>query len=502
MQTGQAHVSLPSSLKVRLRALRQALSPLATEAYLVGGAVRDAILQRPILDIDIIVSGDLPAVAKRLAHSLGATLVPLDPARGVFRLSSQEPGAVIDLKPLAGTLIDDLLQRDFTIDAMAVPLAKAAEEEQAETPITDPTGGLNDLRRGVLRAVADNVFRNDGARLLRGVRLASELGFRIDPATITLMRRDAGALRTVSNERIRDELCRALATPNGARYLRVMDRLGLFTLVFPELDAARGSTQPKEHYYDVFDHTIEAVAKVEEVLRQRPGNPIVLSKVPWDPTLEAHFREEIAGGRTRALVLKLGALLHDVAKPVTKTIEPNGRIRFFGHPKTGAEMAEAIMQRLQFSIRERRMVVNLVREHLRPGLISREPGGATRRAIYRYFRDAGDVGIDTLFLSFADFWAARGPLLEAEEWNRYATGIRGILETRESKPGEVPPPKLIDGHVLMRELALPPGAHIGRLLERVHEAHAIGEVTTREQALALAKRVLREERAETGERSR
>jgi poly(A) polymerase len=187
--------------------------------------------------------------------------------------------------------------------------------------------------------------------------------------------------------------------------------------------------------------------------------------------------------------LKLAALLHDIAKPATKTIEQSGKMRFLGHAKEGAGMAIPIMERFKFSNREIKMVQLMIEHHLRPGYLLSEDM-PSRRAIYKYFRDTAEVGIDTLFLGLADHLAARGPTLNLDEWRKHAGTTSYILSKWFEEQSTVLPPKLIDGHILMERFGLASGPRIGELLEMVREAQASGEINTAEEALDfVAKRL-------------
>ena len=472
-----------------IRRVQDALISRGCRAFLVGGTVRDALLGRPTGDIDLAVEGNVAEAAQAVALLLRGALVPLGPAHQTHRVVERGGPHHIDLTLIRNDIAGDALERDFTVNALAVPLA-GLDPFGGRAGVIDVTGGLEDLERRQVRAVSDSVFLADGARLLRAVRLAAELGFSIERHTEGLVKRDANRIASVSSERVRDEFCKVLRLPLAAVNLRVLDSLGLLTKIIPELKQARDVAQPKEHYWDVLQHSIEATGAVEEVVRQRDGDPGCLGEVPWDDELTAYFAERTSADRDRATILKVAALLHDIAKPSTKTVEPGGRIRFLGHPGVGAGVSRQIMERLRFSGRETQMVSIMVREHLRAGLISRDEEGPTRRALYRFFRDAGDVGVDVLFLSLADYLAARGPLLDLDDWREYAGKIREMLDRRRDRTAEVLPPRIISGLDLMRELGLGPGPVIGDLLAAVTEAQAAGEVGDRGQALILARGIL------------
>ena len=490
--SGTPSLTFSPEIAALLVRLRDHFAARGVEAYCVGGVVRDAISGWATADVDIALhAADVGSVAAEMARSFTATLVPLDEERQVFRVVPAG-GAYIDLTPVRGGGINaDLALRDFTIDALAIPFDGL---DLAYPSLLDPLGGIADLRAGTVRACGPGVFREDPLRLLRGVRLAAEMCLVVEPSTQAMMREEHRLLATVTGERTRDEFCRILAAPGAVASLRLLDNLGLLTMIIPELEEARGVGQPKEHYWDVLQHSLETVGAMEQVLRQSQGDPQFLDAIPWNAAFASYFQRPTGGGRNRLLLAKLTALLHDISKPATKTVEPDGRIRFLGHPVKGAEVTEQIMERLRFTSQEVRMVSIMVEEHLRPGLISRGANEPTRRALYRFFRDAEDVVVDTLFLSFADYMAARGPLMETDDWALYSGKIRDILSHWQEWLSVPPTVKLVDGHDIMREFKLPPGPRIGSLLEAVMEGHASGEISSKEEALVLVGRLLHPKR--------
>lgn len=464
----------------------------SVECYLTGGFVRDSIAGRPTADVDLVVGSDAMGAAQEVAAAIGAKYVPLDEPHQIARVVV--PGGThlhLDFATIRGGIENDLLLRDFTMNAVALDLHRADEPSPA---LIDPTGGEGDIRAGVVRAIAEPRLREDPVRLMRAPRLAAELGFSIEPETRAMIQRNHQLIAGVAAERARDELCRLLAVPGAAGWLRTLDELGLLMVLLPELAASKGVEQPKEHVWDVFEHSIQTVAGVEFVLREGAAglwDRAILDLVPWSHELEAYFREEVSVGRTRGMLLKLTALLHDVAKPQTKFIDENGRMRFFGHGKEGAAIAYRAMRRLRFSARESNMVSTMVEHHLRPAQMGGEM--PSRRAIYRYFRDTGEVGVDTIFLSLADHLATRGFHLELEGWREHAQGMAYVLEQQARDESVVRPPKLINGHDLIDSFDMEPGPEIGELLEALGEAQAAGEVSTREDAFAFVRKRLGDE---------
>ena len=466
------------------------LAELEVKSYLVGGFVRDVLLGRSTADIDIAIAADALEIAPQIATALDGKHVPLDKVNKVGRVVLVGKGTPptgrqwqLDLSTFKGSIEQDLAQRDFTIDALAVDLSQIISQPPE---LIDPFNGRDDLQRGVVRVVAQSAFESDAARLIRAVRLAAELGFSIHRETENLIWRYSHLIASVAGERLREELLPLLAVPRARQILPYLDELGLLTAMIPELTQMKGVAQPKEHFWDVFNHSIETAAVVDFLLRQGTweyASEEVLAVAPWSPELAQHFDLEVSHGSTRRLLLKLAALLHDIAKPQAKTIEASGRMRFLGHAKEGASIVVNILERLRFSAKEVRLVEVMVRHHLRPMQMSHDEL-PTRRAIYRYFRDTGDAGIDILFLSLADHLATRGPHLELADWREHAQVVEYILTQRFEQESLVVPPKLVNGHDLINIFGMSPGPKIGEILEAVREAHAAGEIATREEALA------------------
>ena len=473
-----------------------------TAAYLVGGFVRDwLLLARPGRDIDIAVSGDPAAIAQEIARKFGGTVVSLGPAHGVVRVvaphdaddsdQNNTPGQDnapwnIDVDGFSGTIEEDLGRRDFSVNAMALPLA----EWPSPDSVIDPWGGRDDLAAKTIRALGPTVFQDDPGRLLRAIRLAGQLKFRVEPGTSKLIAADAGLLAGVSPERVREEFLNILSLDGAKGQLEVMDHFGLFEQVIPELQSAKGVDQPNMHYWDVWGHTMHTVEAAELITKGHQNSPIY-SCVPWTPDSEAHFSRQATDGHTRRTVLKLAALFHDIAKPQTKSLDATGRTRFFGHSEQGAEIAVRRLGQLRVSSKGIEMVGKMVEQHLRPTNMKDGDEWPTNRAIHRYFRDLGDVAIDTLYLCLADYLGAKGPELVHEEWLDHARMIGHILHVGTSEPVSTTTTRLITGHDLMTTFNLQPGPEIGAVLERVEEARSAGEIETKEQALEMAANALK-----------
>ncbi len=521
------------NLPATLGKIARLLASQGRQGYIVGGFIRDWLLGGKTNDIDIAVSGTAITIAHEVAREIGGKFAPLDEVNDLARVVMIEGERQnqkfrraewhFDFSTFSQNIESDLARRDFTINAMALELSHFAtastatnmtsrelaslfEEKRLHRELIDPFSGEEDLRNKIMRAVSEQIFEADAVRLLRAVRLAAELDFTIEPETESLIRSHAQAIAKVSGERAREELLRLLTLPRAACQLRYLDELGLLIALVPELAESKGVEQPTVHFWDVFEHSLQTVAAIEFLLRESDweyGNEDMLATAPWSKLIDRHLAQEVSSGSNHKILLKLAGLFHDIAKPRTKTIDDTGRARFLGHSKEGAAITAIILERLRFSNREISLVESLVYHHLRPVQMaktgihknSNNVSGEneelpTQRAIYRYFRDTGEVGIDILFLALADCLATRGPLISMEDWEKHCQLINYIIAEHHKQQAKILPVKFVDGHDIMNAFGLAPGPLIGKLLARVHEAHASGELSTKKEALTLVRKEL------------
>ncbi len=478
----------PAALRPLLARVDATARDAGIDAYVVGGSVRDALLGRAMRDIDLAVVRDAMAFARRLAAAFGGHFVPLDDERAIARIVLDSAVVrYVDVAQLQGSLGDDLRRRDFTVDALAVRLG--------DSDVIDVCGGLDDLAARRVRMTAEHVFDDDPLRPLRGARIAADLGFEIEPATAAAMRNSAPRVLEAAAERRRDELARIFAIDAAAPAVWLLDDLGLLDALLPEVTAGRGVAQPKEHSYDVLEHGIRAVEAMDIMLAaERPDGE---RGWMWDELwrifawraahLRTYLAEEISEGRSRGALLKFTALLHDVAKPRTRTVEADGRIRFLGHADEGAATASRILRRYRFSARETAFVGRLVEEHLRPVQLAAAGAVPTRRALYRFHRDLGDAVEGVLLLSLADAAAARGQRMTKAGWSRQVAYMNSLLVRLQGEEGIVDAPRLLTGQDIMMEFGLREGPRIGHLLEALREAQATVDVRDRQGALAFVR---------------
>lgn len=474
-----------------LTQISEILAKQKIKAYIVGGFIRDTLLGRDTADIDIAIKADTMETASRLAELLSGKYFLLDEVNSIARIILKGKNIfnstnqrIIDIASFKGNIEADLKRRDFTVNAMALDLASIIKADQ-NVKLIDPFDGQTDLEQGVLRVVTETALEEDPIRLLRAIRLAAELGLSIEQKTEIAINKSAALIASVPGERVREELLRLLECSHGGLFLEYMDELGMLTAVFPELVTEKGVVQPSEHHWDVFEHSLKTVTAVDFILHNGMWEYYdnkLLAAVPWTDTLSRYFAQSVSSGSNRRVLMKLAALLHDVAKPQTKASDENGRMRFIGHPEQGATTTEGIMERLRFSVKESKIVAIMVKYHLRPTQMS-QGELPSRRAIYRYFRDVGDAGIDTLYLSLADHLATRGPGLLLPQWKFHTKLVDYVLKEHFQQESVKPSKQLINGDDLINIFGMTPGIKIGKLLEEIHEAQATGELRTREEAL-------------------
>jgi poly(A) polymerase len=479
-----------------LDATRAALA--GRRAWLVGGAIRDRALGRATADLDVVVDGDPAEAAQAIARAAGrAACFALSEQFGAWRVSARDSSWQVDVERLRdGSLEADLALRDFTVNAIAEPIAGG-------DPI-DPLGGLQDLSAGRLRMASPSAFADDPLRVLRLARIAVELGLQPEAQTVRHAREQAPRLARCSPERVFAELRRIVAAPDAVRGLELVGELAATPVVLPALDALKDVEQNRFHHADVYGHTLEVLARTialseaagvdsragagraaEEAGEQAEEIESVLAG--HRPAVAALLTEPLADGMTRGEALRWGALLHDAAKPLTRDVRPaDGRVTFLGHDERGATLAREVLARLRASERLRAHVSALVRHHLRLGFLVHEPQPLSRRTAFSYLHACSPVEVDVTLLSVADRLATRGDrALEAIE--AHLRVAREMLADALRWRAEGPPAPLVRGDELARALGIAAGPRVGELLAQLSEAQYAGEIATREQALAHAR---------------
>jgi putative nucleotidyltransferase with HDIG domain len=450
--------------------------PDAGGVWVVGGAVRDAVLGREVADLDLAVSGDPGEVARAIGRGPGESVFELSAEFGTWRVISRDGGWQVDVSALRGETIEaDLGERDFTIGAVAVRL-------DSVEPI-DPFAGLSDLADKRLRAVSERSFTADPLRLLRAPRLAAELGLEIDERTISLARAAAPRGADPAGERQLAELRQLIGGPDPLRGLELLGELGATAAVLPEVEQLRGVEQGPNHHLDVYDHTIavlEHTLEVEGDLERFAGDRA--------PEVAALLDEPLADETNHRTALRFGALFHDIAKPATKA-ERDGFVGFRGHDEVGAETIGEICHRLRASRKLTQHLQGLARHHLRLGFLIPEMPLPPRR-VHAYLRATDPVTVDVTLLTVADRLSARGvgPIASPEMVSAHLTLAREMIAAGLDWRREGPPTPLLRGDEISTELGIEPGPELGSALAELEAAQFAGEVTDRMGALEHLRR--------------
>lgn len=460
---------------------------------LVGGAVRDALLgNAQPHDLDFAVQGDAIALSRAVADALRAHCYVLDAERGAARVLLPLAGASPAQPAQSATLVmdftvcrgdswrDDLIARDFTVNAIGVDLDDGS--------VLDATSGLADLHERVIRATTDHAVTDDPVRALRGIRLAFALGMRIEPGTLDQIAAVGAAITRPSAERVRDEFMAILNVPDAGWAVRQLDALHLLVPIVPEIEPMRTCEPSPPDHFSVLDHAWEVLHALDRLIaqcRSADGGWLAFP-APIRARLLQHLDAAPVEGRTRVAVLRFAALLHDCGKPATKTSDAHARVHFYGHAAVSAELAAARARALRLSGNEAAAVRTLVRYHMCANRMARRSHAPTPRARYRFFRDVGDCAPELALFAVADCMGQRRMRAGPGDCAVSVAIAQSLLDEYYARyERTVAPPPLITGRDVIA-LGVKQGPRIGQILDAVREAQMIGEIHTREQALALA----------------
>jgi len=471
--------------------------PSNLQIFLVGGAIRDAILYVENRDLDFVVPEDGLQVGRYVANRLKAAFYPLDEERKTGRVIQKDDNKasrVIDFTVQQGPdLESDLLARDFTINAIAVDI----NQPQA---LLDPLCGTADLNAGILRACSPHTFDDDPIRIVRGIRIAAALDFKINPKTRTLMAAAVPKLPQVSPERFRDEFFRILDGPQVSKSIKAMDYLKILKDFFPELGNLKEITQPPPHNENVWDHTLATIDYLRLILNAILFNSDIKSLpenlrssfnrsiMEFQAELADHLTRSMHGDRSIVALLNLAALYHDAGKYWTKSTDEFGNIHFHSHKKIGEKLIISRARILKLSNQEIYYLSKIIGHYMRPLHLIKAGKIASPRAVYRYFKDTGSSGIDICLLVMADTLATYQCSPPNDFWNKLTGIIYQFFDSWFNHNSKfVSPQPLINGDDLIEKFGLKPGPIIGQLLEIVKESQVEGSITTKKEAIELVR---------------
>jgi tRNA nucleotidyltransferase/poly(A) polymerase len=469
----------PPAMLERLRAALSALPVFLRQAavfpdtWLVGGWLRDACWGRVTDDIDLVAPAPLDGLLALLHRASGTAPFRLNSRFDSYRLVL--PGATLDLMPLhPHGPAADMARRDYTVNTLLLPLSMLAEP-QPSAPLLEQAVqchplAWDDLASRTLRMTSRDSLAGDPLRILRGYRFLAQWAQTVTPETRAAWQALAAQVRDPAGERVHEELLRWFsAAPVPALRLAAED--GVLWEVFPELAATVGCDQLGYHHLDVWQHTLLALEKLDEI---RVNLPPELA--PFAGLFAEAWNRPVGGGATAGALTRLALLLHDVAKPPTREVRPDGRASFHGHQEVGARLMQPVLEALKFSNDELGLVLLLIRQHMRLGYYS-EPARMSPKLVYRYIRHLGPATPLMVLHTLADCAATGGPLA-AGSWERHVHAAKQVLEHFTAADSVAAPPLLLDGQAIMELTGLGPGQLIGRLKAALLEATASGEVQT------------------------
>jgi tRNA nucleotidyltransferase/poly(A) polymerase len=489
--------------------LLQKIYKITGDGYIVGGILRDYFLKRLSYDIDIILPSVNLQTIKKIAENLHAVYFVLDEDRKVYRFITKRDKIQLDISAYIGkNLKEDLLNRDFSLNALAYPLKdlgnlKLAVKKSAfslkglnRNKIIDYAGSLKDINAGIVSVCSDGAFTDDPLRMIRVFRFAAQCGFKINKKTIEQVKKDAAKIVSVSGERVQEEILKILNCPRSAYWFKMINKSGLLKHLVPQLESAGKCAVVYYGKGGVLTHTFKVMENIEFLFENLK-------------TVFPKFHKNLCDWKNKQDILKLTALLHDIAKPETAKMM-GGRLRFFFHEGQGAKMAAELLKKWRFSRNNVRLMSSMIKEHLRIGNLASNPL-VTNRAVYRFFRDTDGFSIPLLILCWADYasyittaqlfkilkqshkkpFVIRAGGLEREGTKRTLRHLQIInlmLRLFFCQKPKIIPKKLADGNDVMKILKIKPSPKVGKILESLRIAQVEKKVKTRTDALKFIKK--------------
>ena len=462
------------------------LSAAGGELYVVGGWLRDKMLDRPNSDLDIAAPKDPLKLAKSFSKAVSGHMITLDDDNKIYRVIVKDCGFLeyVDFAKFKGPdIVSDLRKRDFSVNSFAAKISKDGTLDLKN--LIDPCGGAADLKKRSLRISYSKSFRDDPLRMLRAFRIAAETGFSIDPATLKAVKQNSKLISDSAPERVKDELIKILSRDDSARWITELESATLLERLIPEIIPMKKSARNFYfHPKGLWQHCFETLVSMEALFLNLAEYFGQHAK-----EMSGHLETLVSTGVNRKTVLKLTAILHDSAKPEC-AVRSGGKTRFLGHEEKGAAKAQKIFARLKMGRKETQIAKVLVENHMRPVSLS-QTGTVTQRASFRLFRDIGDNTPDLLLLALADWHSyKRIKTNKPKNLKMQEAILRELIARYYALSEKKDAPRLMDGNILMKKLKLKPGPIIGHLLKVTQEAQALGKIHNTAEAAALASKEL------------
>lgn len=442
----------------------------AESCYIVGGFLRDCLLNRESCDVDIVVpQNTAESTAKRLADFINGYFVELDNVNNIYRVVFEDKINYVDIADCTGSCIEeDLKRRDFTINAIAYDLKKQK--------LIDINSGLEDLKKGIIREISELNITDDPIRILRAFRFQSELGFNFSDELKEIIKKHCLLIKNPAKERVNTELIKLFDGKYADGTLTDMENFGILEQVFPFVKDLKKVPPNSHHHLGLLEHSIETVKQVQLYYENAVAD------------VKSHLDETLFAGHKRIAYLKLGAFLHDTGKPSVWTIDTQtGRHRFIMHDSEGAKIIEPYLKDLKFSKKQISYLQKIIKNHIYPaGVVTSDE--TSEKAYLRFYRKMGDETIDLIAIAYADRMSALGSEITQEMINKNINGLDKLLNGYLKQKTELKPlPKLLDGKEIMQILNIPQSKELGKIIEKLKEAQISSDVITKEDAINFIK---------------
>ena len=443
------------------------------EIYVVGGTVRDFLMGKISYDRDlIVVDEDAKSFSQKVAEFFDGVFIPLDEENKIYRIVLKDKKNFLDItNPIGGNLEEDIMRRDITINAIAVNIKTGEIPSFCEF-------GIQDLQNKIIREIKEENFTDDPLRILRVYRFYANLGFEISPELLNITKKHASLINKPAKERIEYELMKLFDGEFAAQALLKMDESEILEIIFPFVKELKQVPPNLHHHLDLFNHSIETVNQVQKFYEISPKE------------VQEHLKKVDFGGFSRLAHLKLAALMHDIGKFSTWTIEPDtGRHRFIKHEDVGAKLARPILKKMCFSNKQIDYISYIIKKHMYPTAVVSAPE-LNDKVMMRYVRKSADNAIDTIIIAKADRVSAQGPEITKELVEGNITLLDKLLQFYlNTKETLAPLPKLLDGREVMSILNINPSPILGKILNELHEAQISGDILTKDDAVRFIKSI-------------